>query len=213
LSGVSKACFVHSQGHVFWYLYWICTEFRTSWHSISTTVWTNVSINHWGFPTWAAINWPCSSLITAAKHHTVSWWLSCSLWIHSHLITCSFLWLLLQVFWNTFKSVSGVIFLVAALAALQCTYRYLSCSCVLASGALDEALVIWLNLDGLVPCWGICGAMSSITARLGSDDRWCTKVTYRWKWEGSCDLEWGGCGEMRSSYAKVASRSQSTMLW
>jgi len=53
----------------------------------------------------------------------------------------------------------GVIFLVAAFAALRWTKWCLHCSCVSAGGVLDEVPVILLYSNPLVPCCAVCGAM------------------------------------------------------
>jgi len=157
---VLKAGFVHPWGRLSRSSSAEIPELTTSWCSISRTVRTSALVDHWGSPLRAVLNWSRSPLRTPASRYTVSWPSPASLWIDSHPIACSFLFLLLLVLRNIFKCGSTVIISVATIAASRWTYWCLHCCCVPPCGALFEAPVVQLDSASIAPGWSISGAMT-----------------------------------------------------
>ena len=75
------------------------------------TVPITVLVHHGGFPLWAAIHWSHNSLRTPAVHFIVSSKLSTTIWIYSHRIRSSSVFLLRAVLRMIFNCASWVIFL------------------------------------------------------------------------------------------------------
>jgi len=121
---------------------------------------TNSLVDHGRFPLWAAINWSCSSLRTAAVHYMVNPPLSTSIWSYSHPIACCFLFFLCPLLRTSFRCASGVLFSVAAIATSRWSNWCLRCCCVSAGGALDKASVVRLYSNRIAAGWGACWAMT-----------------------------------------------------
>jgi len=155
-SKVIKTCFVPSRGCLSGDLSAKFPDLAASWCSISWTVWTNASVNHRGFPLWAAIDWSRSSCHTPAVWYTVNWRPLTTVWIYSHPTACCFLSVLLPVLWTILHWASWVIFLVASLAASRCINWCLRSCCVPISDVLEEVPANQLDLDPLGPGWGGC---------------------------------------------------------
>jgi len=145
-------------------------ELTTSWCSISRTVWTKAFVNHGGFPLWAPRYWSRSSLRMMAVHYSINWRRSTVIWTYSHPIVCCFLFVLLPVLQTIFKCASWVMFLVATLAASQWTAWCLGCCCVPSSEALNEAPVVSLDSNPLLPVWGVCVVMTCLCGKGEEDD-------------------------------------------
>jgi hypothetical protein len=65
---------------------------------------------------------------------------------------------------------------VAAIAASRWTNWCLSCSCVSARGALDEAPIVRLDSDWITPGWGVCRTMTCCYGKGEEDDNEQWKV-------------------------------------
>jgi len=142
----------------------------TSWCSSARTVRTNACADQWRLPLRSSINLSWSTLCTPAIQFIVSWLPSKLIWSYSHLIAwCCLVWLrpVLRTF---FICASWVIFSVVAIAALPWTHWGLLCCCISARSTLDEAPAIWLNLDSIIPGWGVCGAMTCGCGKGKEDD-------------------------------------------
>jgi len=149
-----KTHFFHSQGCLSGNLSRNIPELVTSWCSNSRTVRTNSFVDHGGFLLRAAIYWSCSSLRTPAVRYTIKWWPFTSIWIYLHPTACYCLLMLLPVLRTILKCASWVLFLVAALAALQWTDWCLCSCCGPMYDVFDGAPVNQLELDPLGPGWG-----------------------------------------------------------
>jgi len=135
-------------------------EYRTSWCSISRTVWIKAIVDHGGVLFCATRNWSCSFLRIPAVHYSIKWRPYTMIWTYSHPIVCYFLFLLLPVLRTIYKCASWVMFSVATMAASQWTIWCLHWCCVPSSDALDEAPIVSLDSDLLSPVWGAGAAMN-----------------------------------------------------
>jgi len=154
-----KAYFVHSRGCLSPKSYPTMPELPTSWFSISQIVRTNALVDHGHFPVRAAINWVCSSWHILAACATVYWRPLTTVWINSHPTACCSLLMLLPVLRTSFKCVSWVIYLVAALAELRWCNWCLRSYCVPISDVFHDVPANWLDLDPYRPGWGGCVSM------------------------------------------------------
>jgi hypothetical protein len=128
-------------------------ELPTSWCSILQHVQIYPFVDHGSFLLWAAINWSCCTLCTAAVHYTVDWQPFTMTLIYLHPAACCFRLLLLSVLWTIFECASWVIVRVAALAASQWTNKYLHSCCVPITDVLDAAPAIRRDFDPRSPGW------------------------------------------------------------
>ena len=135
-------------------------ELTSSWCSILRTERRNTLVDHGCFSLQAARHWSHSSLRIPAVHYTVCWPSSSSIWIHSPLIACCFLYLLLPVVCTIHKSASWVIVLEAKIAASWWTIWRQYCCCVSTGGAVFEVPVIRLDSASFAPASSISGGMT-----------------------------------------------------
>ena len=90
---------------------------------------SNALVDPGGLQLPAGMNCSLSSFRTPAGRFIVSWPSSTLILIDSHLIACCFWCLLLSVLRTIFKSTSGLIFLVATIAASRWTNWLFGCCC------------------------------------------------------------------------------------
>jgi len=156
---VIKACFVHLRGWLSGISSAKIPELKTSWCSISWTVWTNAFVKHGGFPWQAAMNPFRTSLWAPAVCYRVNWPPFASIWIYSHPTACCFLFLLLPVLRTIVKCASRVICLVAALVVSRWTNLSLHSCCVRRISVFDVAPANWPVFERLLPGGGGCVSM------------------------------------------------------